>query len=78
MHTQTSGVALLLVVLFVATFVPQAAAIDEQLRRGQALHDSICRGCHEDDTYKDRHLSHNPYFDLRTQSKLWREFVKVK
>ena len=28
--------------------------------------------------YTERHLSRNPYFDLRMQTRLWSEVVKVK
>ena len=51
---------------------------DERLLRGSLQHDQICRGCHEHDTYTQRHLSRNPYFDLRGQTKLWLDVVKVK
>ncbi len=54
-----------------------AAQPDDRLQRGQALHDQICRGCHEDNMYTERHLSRNPYFDLRMQTRLWAEVVKV-
>ena len=50
---------------------------DERSQRGQVLHDQICRGCHEDNMYTERHLSRNPYFDLRMQTRLWAEVVKV-
>ena len=53
-------------------------AVEDRLQRGQALHDTICRGCHEDTMYTQRHLSRNPYFDLRMQTRLWSEVVKVK
>jgi mono/diheme cytochrome c family protein len=56
----------------------KAANTDERSQRGQALHDTICRGCHEDNMYTERHLSRNPYFDLHMQTRLWSEFVKVK
>ena len=49
----------------------------ERLQRGQVLHDQICRGCHEDNMYTERHLSRNPYFDLRMQTRLWAEVVKI-
>ena len=52
--------------------------VEDRLQRGQALHDTICRGCHEDNMYTDRHLSRNPYFDLHKQTKLWSDFVNVK
>ena len=55
-----------------------AESTDERAQRGQALHDTICRGCHEDNMYTERHLSRNPYFDLRMQTRLWSEVVKVK
>jgi hypothetical protein len=55
-----------------------AGQSDERLIRGQALHDTICRGCHEDNMYTERHMSRNPYFDLRMQTRLWSEVVKVK
>ena len=69
---------MVLTLLTVCTTMLRAVENDEKLQRGLALHDTICRGCHEDDMYKDRHLSRNPYFDLHTQTKLWSEFVKVK
>ena len=50
---------------------------DGRLQRGQVLHDQICRGCHEDNMYTERHLSRNPYFDLRMQTRLWAEVVKI-
>jgi hypothetical protein len=28
--------------------------------------------------YRERHLSRHPYFDLRLQTQLWSEIVKVK
>jgi hypothetical protein len=55
-----------------------AQTTDERALRGQALHDTICRGCHEEDMYIKRHLSRNPYFDLRMQTRLWSEVVKMK
>ena len=55
-----------------------AQTADERVLRGQALHDTICRGCHEEDMYTKRHLSRNPYFDLRMQTRLWSEVVKMK
>ncbi len=55
-----------------------AENIDERLRLGELLHDQICRGCHEDNMYTERHLLRNPYFDLRMQTRLWSEVVKVK
>jgi hypothetical protein len=55
-----------------------AQTVDERLLRGQTLHNTICRGCHEDDMYTKRHLSRNPYFDLRMQTRLWSEVVKEK
>jgi hypothetical protein len=55
-----------------------AQTADQRLLRGQALHDTICRGCHEEDMYIKRHLSRNPYFDLRMQTRLWSEVVKMK
>lgn len=55
-----------------------ASTVAERLQRGQALHDTICRGCHEDNMYTERHLSRNPYFDLRMQTRLWSEVVNVK
>lgn len=55
-----------------------AENIDERMLRGHTLHDQICRGCHEDNMYTERHLSRNPYFDLRMQTRLWSEVVKVK
>ena len=55
-----------------------AQTVDDRLLRGHALHDTICRGCHENDMYTKRHLSRNPYFDLRMQTRLWSEVVKEK
>lgn len=55
-----------------------AQAVEERLLHGQALHDTICRGCHDDDMYTKRHLSRNPYFDLRMQTRLWSEVVMMK
>jgi hypothetical protein len=52
--------------------------LNERALQGQVLHDQICRGCHEDNMYTERHLSRNPYFDLRMQTRLWSEVVKVK
>ena len=54
-----------------------AQSTDERLQRGRALHDTICRGCHEDNMYTGRHLSRNRYFDLRMQTRLWAEVVKI-
>jgi mono/diheme cytochrome c family protein len=68
----------LLALLSLSAQAIDAPAIDERLVRGQALHDTICRGCHEDDMYTKRHLSRNPYFDLRMQTRLWSEVVKEK
>ena len=55
-----------------------ASDSDARAQQGQALHDQICHGCHEDNMYTERHLSRNPYFDLRMQTRLWSEVVKVK
>ncbi len=72
-----STLTLLALVSLIAQLV-YAQTADERLLRGQALHDTICRGCHEADMYTNRHLSRNPYFDLRMQTRLWSEVVKVK
>lgn len=67
-----------LALLALLSLSANAQTIDEQLIRGEALHNTICRGCHEDDMYRKRHLSRNPYFDLRMQTRLWSEVVRVK
>lgn len=73
---KTTLTVLALLSLFAQTVYAQT--VDERLLRGHALHDTICRGCHEDDMYTKRHLSRNPYFDLRMQTRLWSEVVKEK
>lgn len=73
---KTTLALLALLSLFAQTVYAQT--VDERLLRGHALHDTICRGCHEDDMYTKRHLSRNPYFDLRMQTRLWSEVVKEK
>ena len=70
------GLLLALIISIVAPTLAQQ--IDERLQRGQARHDTICRGCHEDNMYTERHLSRNPYFDLRMQTRLWSEVVNVR
>ena len=69
---------ILFVLLCSINTISWAENIDERLQRGQALHHQICRGCHEDNMYTERHLSRNPYFDLRMQTRLWSEVVNVK
>lgn len=73
---KTTLALLALLSLFAQT--DYAQTVDDRLLRGHALHDTICRGCHEDDMYTKRHLSRNPYFDLRMQTRLWSEVVKEK
>ncbi len=78
MHKNIRRVGLLLALTVSIVAQTFAQQIDTRLQRGQALHDTICRGCHEDNMYTDRHLSRNPYFDLRMQTRLWSEVVNVK
>ena len=69
---------LMLGVSLMATLGQAAETVDERLLRGSLQHDQVCKGCHEDDMYTQRQLSRNPYFDLRSQTKLWLDVVKVK
>jgi mono/diheme cytochrome c family protein len=74
----TPLVAILFFLLSSHPTISIAQQVDERGLRGQALHDQICRGCHEDNMYTERHLSRNPYFDLRMQTRLWSEVVGVR
>ncbi len=67
------GLRALALAVVVGAAAPASAdrALDAKAQRGRDLHDMTCKGCHDDDMYVRRERSHNPYFDVRRQTRLW-------